>query len=332
MDERTIPDLMFAFIKSGLLKTAVDLELFTHIAHGHCTAAAIADAAGSDPRAVGIVLDALGAIGIVRKQAGNYGLEPLAELLLVKDSPAYMAAFTRVTLSPQLWQGVGHLTETVRSGKPAEAMVDVPEHPFWETFSEASERISDLGAMAVADQLGLDASAPAQILDVAAGSGVYGFTALQHLPNAHLTTLDWENVLKHARMHAVRRGVAERVTWLPGSAFDAPLPPAHFDAVICSHFFHHFDAATNQTLTKRLFDAVKPGGRLLIHDFVPDDARAAHEPALMFAVVMLTTTEHGNSYTFGEYCDWLESAGFRVLALQPLPMGGSSVVVAQRPA
>ncbi|MEO8606179.1 MAG: class I SAM-dependent methyltransferase, partial [bacterium] len=332
MDERTIPDLMFAFIKSGLLKTAVDLELFTHIARGARSAAAVASAAGADRRAVGIVLDALSAIGVVRKDADGYGLDPMAEMLLVKDSPAYVAGFTRVTLSPQLWQGVGKLTETVRSGHPPESMVDVPDHPFWETFSEASERISDFGASAVADQLGLAADAPAQILDVAAGSGVYGFSALQRLPNAHLTSLDWANVLEHARKHAAARGVAERVTWLPGSAFDAPLPQAHFDAVICSHFFHHFDAVTNQRLTRRLFDAVKPGGRLLIHDFVPDDARAAHEGALMFAVVMLATTEHGNSYTFGEYCDWLEAAGFRVLALQPVPMGASSVVVAQRPA
>ncbi len=191
--------------------------------------------------------------------------------------------------------------------------------------------MSSIGAQAVSAQLGIAADAPAEILDVAAGSGVYGFTALQDLPRAHLTSLDWENVLRQARKIAERRGVAERVTWLAGSAFDAPLPAAHFDAVLCSHFFHHFDAAQNQALAQRLFATVKPGGRLLIHDFVPDDARAAHEPALLFAVVMLSTTARGNCSTFPEYRTWLEAAGFRDISLHPLAIGPSSVVVGTRP-
>ena len=332
MNEHTVPDLMFAFIKSGVLKTALDLDLFGPIARGQRDAAAIAAAAGADARAVGIVLDALTAMGVVAKDAGGYRLEPLAEMLLVRESPAYMGAFSRITLSPELWNGVGQLTAIARSGKPPQAMVDVPEHPFWETFSDASASVSAIGAQAVAEQLGLDADAPAEILDVAVGSGVYGFTALQRLPGARLTSLDWENVLRHARPIAERYGVADRVTWLPGSAFDTPLPAARFDAVICSHFFHHFDAAQNLDLARRLFAAVKPGGRLLIHDFVPDDARAAHEPALLFAVVMLATTERGNVYTLAEYREWLEAAGFRDVTFHPLTMGASAVVVGRRPA
>ncbi len=330
MDERTIPDLMFAYIKSGLFKTAVDLELFTHIAHGQRTIAALAAATGADARALAIALDALASIGVVRKDAGGYALDPVAELLLVKDSPAYMAAFTRVTLSPELWRGIGQLTEIVRSGRPPSSMVDNPGDTFWETFSDASERFSELSAQGVAEHLGLDPGAPAEILDVAAGSGVYGFTALARLPRAHVTSLDWDNVLQRARRIAAKRGVAGRVSWLAGSAFDAPLPAAHYDVVLCSHFFHHFNGTQNLALARRFFTALKPGGRLLVHDFVPDDARAAHEGALMFAVIMLTTTEHGNAYTMADYRPWLEGAGFRDLSLHPQPMGGSSVIVARR--
>jgi ubiquinone/menaquinone biosynthesis C-methylase UbiE len=330
MDERTIPDLMFGFIKSGLLKTAVDLELFTHIAGGARSTAALASASGADPRALGIVLDALTALGVLRKDADGYGLDPITQLLLVKDSPAYMGAFTRITLSPELWSGVGQLTEIVRSGKPPQKMVEVPDHPFWETFSEASAQASAMTAQGVAEHLGADPDAAVEILDVAAGSGVYGFTALQRLPKARLTSFDWEAVLKHARRIAERHGVADRVTWLAGSAFETPLPAAHYDVIICSHFYHHFDGAQNLDLSKRLFAALKPGGRLLVHDFIPDDARAAHEPALMFAIVMLTTTERGNAYTMADYRPWLEDAGFRDLSLHPLAMGGSSVIVATK--
>ena len=184
--------------------------------------------------------------------------------------------------------------------------------------------------MGVVDQLTLDQNSPAQILDVAVGSGVYGFSALQRYPRARLTSLDWPNVLEHARKIAERRGVADRVTWLPGSAFDAPLPQAHFDAVIVSHFFHHFSLEENVKLAKRLAAALKPGGQLVVHEFVPDDARATHQQALTFAVVMLATTLHGNAYTLAEYRRVLEAAGFRDLSITPIEIGGSAVLAARR--
>jgi ubiquinone/menaquinone biosynthesis C-methylase UbiE len=331
LEPQTLQQLMFAFIKSALLKTAVDLELFTHIAQGRRTAPEIAGAAGADARAVRIVLDALTALELLQKSGDQYGLDPLVEALLVKDSPAYAGAFTRITLNPRLWNVVGGLTEIVRTGKPPESMIEVPDHEFWSEFSEASEKMSQIGAQAVVEQLALDPNQPSQILDVAAGSGVYGFTALERYAQARLTSLDWPNVLQHARTIAERRGVAARVTWLAGSAFDAPLPAGHFDAVIMSHFLHHFAPGENTALLRRLFTTLKPGGQLLVHDFVPDDARAAHEPALLFAVIMLVSTQRGNAYTLAEYRPMLEAAGFRDLSLTPVAMGGSSVLAARRP-
>jgi SAM-dependent methyltransferase len=331
LNPQSLQQLLFAFVKSGLLKTAVDLELFTHIAHGRRTAPEIAAAAGGDARAVRIVLDALCAQEFLHKDGDRYGLDPLVETMLVKDSPTYAGAFTRITLNPRLWQAIGQLTDIVRSGRVPESIVSMPEHEFWVEFSAASEQISAIGANAVAEQLALDPQRPAELLDVAVGSGVYGFTALQRYPRARLTSLDWANVLAHARTIAERRGVADRVTWLAGSAFDTPLPTAHFDAVLMSHFLHHFAADENIALARRLFAALKPGGQLLVHDFVPDDARTAHEPALLFAVIMLASTEHGNAYTFAELRQQLEAAGFRDLSLVPVAMGGSSVITARRP-
>jgi SAM-dependent methyltransferase len=331
LDPNSLQQLMFAYLKSALLRTAIDLEIFTHVAHGRRTPSALAASCKADERGVRIVADALCAIGLLSKSGGEYVLPPLVEMMLVKDSPAYAGAFTRITLNPRLWATVGRLTETVRSGVPPETMVDVPGHEFWEEFSVASAGISVAGAHAVAEHLGLDPDSPAELLDVAVGSGVYGFMALERLPRAHLTSLDWENVLAQARRIAEQRGVADRVTWLAGSAFDAPLPPSHFDAVLMSHFLHHFSAEENTRLLRRLFATLKPGGRLLVHDFVPDEARAAHEPALLFAVIMLSTTRQGNVYTPAEYRRQFEDAGFRDFSLHPLPFGGSSVLVANRP-
>jgi ubiquinone/menaquinone biosynthesis C-methylase UbiE len=322
---------LFAFVRTGVLKAAVDLELFTHIARGKHSADDIARAAYADERAVRILLDALTVEGLLMKQEGEYSLTPPVEQLLVKDSPLYAGGFTRITANPRIWQAIGQLADIARKGRPAEAMVEVPEHDFWVEFSEASEQTSQIAAGLVADLLPLAGDGPIEVLDVACGSGVYGFTVLERYPQARLTALDWQNVLERARNVAERRGVTDRVNWLPGSAFDAHLPAAHFDAVIASHFYHHFPPAQNIELSARFFRTLKPGGRLAIHDFVADDARSESEQALLFAVVMLASTPRGDVYTFPEYRDMLEAAGFTEVIIDPVPLVGSHVIQARRP-
>jgi SAM-dependent methyltransferase len=330
-DPQVLFDSLFAFLKTGIVKAAVDLELFTHISRGRHSAADIATAAGADPRGVRILLDALSALGLVAKEGTHYGLSPVAEMFLVKGTPSYTGAFTRITANPRLWQAVGQLTEIARSGKPPESVVSVPEHEFWVEFSEASEQTSRLPAQAVAEALDLEPEEPAEILDVAAGSGTYGFTVLERFPKARLMSLDWHNVLEQARKVAERRGVADRVRWLPGSAFDTPLPRACFDAVVISHFYHHFSPVENAQLTERLFEALKPGGRLAVHEFIPDDARAESERSLLFGVIMLASTERGDVYTFPEYRSLLDAAGFIDVALREIPLVGSSLILARKP-
>jgi C-methyltransferase len=336
MSTETTPDeiigTLFSFVHTQVLRTAIDLAVFDHIAAGARTAAEIAAAAGSDARATRILLDALTVRGVLTKSEDRYSLSQAAEMLLVKKSPAYIGDFSRISVNPLLWAAIGELTTTVRSGEPRQTMAETPDHEFWVEFSRASERASVLPAQFVADKLALAPGEAAEILDVAVGSGVYGISALERYPKARLTALDWGNVLDNARKVAERHGVAERVRWLAGSAFEAPLPDDHFDAIIVSHFYHHFPPEQNVTLSKRLFRALKPGGVLAVHDWVVDEGRAANEPALTFAVVMLSTTPLGDVYSLSEYRGMLESAGFTGITVDEIPMLATQVILARRPA
>jgi SAM-dependent methyltransferase len=331
-DPALFGETMFAFMRSATLKAAVDLDLFSHVAQGRDTPAELAAAVGTTERAVRIMLDVLAVHGLIAKQHGRYALGPVAEMLLVRSSPAYAGDFTRVAGSRHVWDAVGRLAETARSGEPAAAMVETAGHEFWEEFSEASYGASQLPAGVIAGLLDLDETPAAEVLDVACGSGAYGIAVLARFPDARVTALDWENVLDHTRRFATRAGVGARMTWLAGSAFDVPLPPATYDAILVSHFYHHFSAAENVALTRRLFAALKPGGRLVVHEWVPDDARAEHRLALEFAVVMLATTRAGDAYTLAEYRRMFTAGGFGEPSVHVVPGLGSQVLIVRRPA
>src|SRR4029079_5694880 len=61
---------------------------------------------------------------------------------------------------------------------------------------------------------------PTQVLDVAAGHGLFGIQIGLHNPSAEITFLDWENVLEVARDNAIAHGLSGRFRMIAGNAFD----------------------------------------------------------------------------------------------------------------
>jgi 2-polyprenyl-3-methyl-5-hydroxy-6-metoxy-1,4-benzoquinol methylase len=106
------------------------------------------------------------------------------------------------------------------------------------------------------------------VLDVAAGHGLFGVTIAEHFPRAHVTALDWPNVLAVAEENAKRAGVADRHSLRPGSAFDTDWG-GPYDVVLLTNFFHHFDMPTCTQLAKRAHAALAPGGRAITLEFIP---------------------------------------------------------------
>src|ERR1041385_7358345 len=57
---------------------------------------------------------------------------------------------------------------------------------------------------------------PIGVLDLAAGSGVWGIGLAQQSPLVRITAVDWSDVLKVTRRVAKRHGVGDRLTTIPG--------------------------------------------------------------------------------------------------------------------
>ena len=82
---------------------------------------------------------------------------------------------------------------------------------------------------------------------------------------------------------------------------------------------HHFDVPTCTTLLKKTAAALKPGGRVAILEFVPNDDRVSPPGPAMFALQMLGGTPLGDVYTLAEYTAMLKDAGFATASGHPTP-------------
>lgn len=317
------PELFFDVIRrsdeTAVLKTALELEVFTAIGEGNGTAAALSNRCQTSERGMRILCDALAIIGFLTKSENTYALTQDSALFLDKRSPAYLGSAAGFLTLPVHREAFDRLTEAVRKGGTAisERGTLEPENPVWVEFARSMAGMMRMPAESIAELLGAKNGKPWKVLDIAAGHGTYGITIARHNPNAQITALDWPNVLEVAKENAQKAGVAGRYHLLPGSAFDIEFGTG-YDLVLITGFMHHFDVATGEKLLRKVYASLAPGGQAVILDFVPNEDRVTPPSAAKFSLTMLATTPSGDAYTFAEYERMLRNAGFPSAVLHTL--------------
>jgi C-methyltransferase len=316
---------------SAAVAGAVQLGLFGALDGGPLELERVAERIGCPARSTGILCDALRALGLLEREGERYRLAPLAAAHLVPGRLLYVGDVANILCSPMVWEGLGRFTEAVRSGGTVlSSHAETPEQPFWEIFARSSAALAVPAALVLEGLVHdfLVARPQARVLDVAAGSGIYGYTLAARHPGLSLTALDWPNVLVETRGWAPRMGVdAARVRYLAGNLFEVDWS-GPYDLIVMSHVFHHFDVPTCQGLTRKAAAALAPGGRLALHDFLTDDDNPA---ALMFSIIMLLWTHRGQAYASADYRRWLDAAGLPGATVHPSPGLPTAFVVAERP-
>ncbi|HEY6272738.1 MAG TPA: class I SAM-dependent methyltransferase [Terriglobales bacterium] len=313
-----------AYQDSFVVKAGVDLDVFTAVAKGSHTAAEIARATNASERGIRILSDALTVLGFLDKTGDRYSLTPDSATFLDSRSPAYLGGAFKFLLHASHVENMAHFAESVRRGGSSNTDHHLdPDDDIWVDFARGMAPMMVPAAQAMAASLKgvFDGKAAPKILDIAAGHGVFGVTVAQQIPGAHIYAVDWAKVLQVAKENAKACGVSDRHHLIPGSAFDVDYGTG-YDVVLLTNFLHHFDAATNVELLKKIARAMKPASHLVILEFVPNADRVSPPVPAMFSVNMLAGTPHGDAFTFAEIEKMCTDAGFagvRAVPLEPLP-------------
>ena len=320
-----------AYQLSAALKGAIELDLFSAIAEGNATAEALATRCQASTRGVRILCDYLAAVGFLHKTDGRYTLDPESGPLLDRHSPLYVGSAIRFLASPVVMQSFADVAGAVRKGG---TVVDAggataPEHPMWVDFARAMAPLAGLAAQLLANLLDADAGRPWHVLDIAAGHGLFGITLAARNPRASVVALDWANVLTVAEENARAAGVADRFRTLPGSAFTLDYG-RDYDLVLLTNFLHHFDEEACVAVLRKVHAALRPGGRAVTVEMIPDENRVTPPEAATFALVMLAGTPGGDAYPFSEFERMFHRAGFARSELHPLPPGFLRAVISYR--
>ena len=329
---RPLMRILGDFANSQILDASLEYDFFTLIDGGLRTSFEVARAAGTDPRATRIVLDSLPALGLVEKRDGQYFLTPTAEVFLVRGKPSYVGDFRHVALA--LWDGMAHLKESLKTGKPLSRMDTAAELQVWEKLVLGIIVIAEPAAKALCDRLKIGAERKGiRVLDIAGGSSIFGMTILSRDPTAQVTQLDWPNVNAVAKKLNRERGFDGKIRFLDGDHHSAALEANHYDLALASNFCRFESPSGNQKLFAKAYRALKPGGIFIVNDFVPNEERTEPTFALRFSVYTLTHTPEGECWTLSQYSDWLKQAGFAAIDTYgdiPQTLPGTTLIMATK--
>ncbi|MBI2385357.1 MAG: methyltransferase domain-containing protein [Elusimicrobia bacterium] len=305
--DRLIDEIM-GYRKAKILMVAAYLDVFTPLESPR-TAPALARALSLDARAVEILLDALTAVGYLRKRGRLYSNAPISSRYLVRGRPGYMG--DNLKYQEMIWDAWGELRHSIGKGgavRPLEYWL-LRHKGFTQEYIRGMDNIARGPAAEIA---AIAAPAPgSRLLDVGAGPGTYSLAFLRANPELRATLLDLPSTLKVTRrMLSEHPLLAARTRLKAGNYRDAVFGREEFDLVLLSHITHDESPEVNRRLIEESFRALKPGGRIIVHDFMLDADRVRPVFGALFSVHMLAYTEGGRTYSAVEYAKWLRRAGF----------------------
>ncbi len=310
-DVRQISHVAYGFFASKALFGALNVELFKHLAPGPRSVAALAGATGVAENRLATLLAALASTGLVTQEGGHWANSPAAARYLVPGEPAYFGDYYRYQIDRQLYPNMLALDAGLAGDDAALAhasMSSMLEDP---AEAEAFSRAQHAGSMGPAMLMAktLDFAGVETMLDVAGGTGAYSIVLCRQYPDMAATIIDFPTVTDVARGYVEEAGMADRIRLLPGDALEVDWPGAQ-DAVLMSYLLSAVGEAEIPPLVDRARAALKPGGLVVVHDFMLDPQRSGPFAAAGFFLSYLALRTDPVSFTAEDSADWLRAAGF----------------------
>jgi hypothetical protein len=319
-----------AFWPAKTLLSAVELDVFTQLAQASLSQGTLAKKVGLHPRAARDFLDALVALGFLKREGDRYGNTPETDLFLDRTKPSYIGGILEMA-NRRLYPIWNNLTEALQTGKPQNEIKTGETDLFEKLYADPAGLKEFLSAMT-----GVSRAANMTIAHTFQWQSYHTFVdvgtaqgdlAVQiALANPHLRGMGYDRreVGPIFEQYTQVAGVADRVSFVAGDFFKDDLPKT--DVVLMGHILHDWDLATKKMLIAKAFDALPAGGAFVVYESIIDDDRSQNAFGLMMSLNMLIETPGGFDFTGADCMGWMKEAGFSRARVEPL-VGADSMVI-----
>jgi SAM-dependent methyltransferase len=310
MIEGAVLDDVRGFFKSRVILTAAELNLFTRLEKRQATADDLARELSCDQRSLIRLLDCLVALKLLSKDDSFYQTSERGTLLSAEHPETELPMVLHMS---GLWESWSGLTETLKTGEnPKRKPVADRGKDGLKDFIGAMHVVGRSLSNEIADSYEL--SPFKRLLDIGGATGTYTIAFLEKNPEMTAVLFDLPEVIDWAEERLGSENLLDRVELVAGDFYQDELPRG-CDLALLSAIIHQNSPQENLDLYGKIHRALVPGGKLLIRDHVMDQSRTFPPQGALFAINMLVNTRGGDTYTFEEIEDALETVGFEQVVL-----------------
>lgn len=303
------------------LEAAHGAGLFERLASGPATARRLADDLGLDPAAAEKVLSVVAAMGLLDRAGDAWRLTPKAEATLLADAPCYQG--NMLAHGANVWPFWSNLESALR-GETGGWVFDPQGRPFLRSHRDFILGMHNLAMAGRAAELAdrVDLTGRRTLIDVGGGPGSYAMALCERYPDLTATVMDLPETIEIARELLERLGMSDRVRTAVGD-WDEDEFGTDNDAVMLSSVLHGPTSAAEMKLEKA-YRSMRPGGLLIIQDFVMNAEKTGPLIAAVFNVMV-------GAFSVTELAGRIEAAGFSGLEVRPMPQyAGTAVLTAAK--
>ncbi|MFQ5633421.1 MAG: methyltransferase [bacterium] len=318
------------FWAAKTLLSAVEMDIFTELAKHPEDLKTLQNRLGLHPRSARDFLDALVALGFLQRVDGTYQNTPETDLFLDKKKPSYIGGILEMA-NHRLYGFWDHLTEALRTGQPQNELKGGGESLFATLYADPARLKEFLAAMTGVSHganLAIAQKFPwndyKHFIDVGTAQGDLAVQiALAH-PHLSGIGFDLPEVAPIFEEYALQNGLSERLRFVGGDFFEAPLPGS--DVVMFGHILHDWGLDDKKSLLRKAYEAIPDGGAVIVYETIIDDERSQNAFGLLMSLNMLIETPHGFDYTGADCISWMKEIGFKETRVEHL-VGPDSMVI-----
>lgn len=319
--EKVIGRILQGYQPACVVMAANELKLFDQLKQP-ITAKRVAETLNLDPEATERLLNALTSMEIIIKEKQTYHLPKTAHEYLTSGGSHSLQQW--IQLSADLYPVWGKLSSFIKSGiliKSIMEMLGGDPHKM-RAFTDSMHDKALKATWMIAREIPVgDAKT---MLDVGGGPGTYSLEWCKLHSHLKATVFDIAPVLEVAKNYIESYELQGRVNTKPGDFHKDDLGDSQYDLVLLANILHMYDADMCKALVAKAMNAVKPGGRIVIHGFCTDEDQTGPMDDTLFSLNIGMLTEGGRAHPVQEKIEWLKETGavdIRHFRIEAIPTG-----------
>jgi len=335
VDPSKIMQIGMGFWASKTLLTAVNMNLFTHLAKGDLSGREIQDKLSLHKRSLYDFLDTLVALGFLNrtgiKESASYSNSVDSDLFLDKDKPTYIGGILEMS-NNRLYPFWNDLEEGLKTGKPQNETKNGGKPLFEAIYADENrlrEFIHGMGGVQAGNFMTFankfDFSSYHTLCDIGGSGGNLSIHVVKNNEHMRCISFDLPPVNPVATENVNKMGLSDKITIRSGDFFADDFPQA--DVITMGNILHDWGTQEKIMLIKKAYDALPQGGALVVIENIIDDERNKNAFGLMMSLNMMIETEGGFDFSAKDFEGWASETGFSSCTVMPLT-GPSSAVIA----